>query len=140
MAKSSAERQAAYRSRHFENEDRHVERLNLVIDIDTKKRLARLSKCYGVTKRAMLERLVMQAEQDALYEADTISSTGCAEYFSGELRLKDTVIPGLQSSDIVKHGPMIESEHKTGLNQTEAKNLRLDRSVVDLHKDGDQHE
>jgi hypothetical protein len=111
MAKSSAERQAAYRSRLLENENRQFARLNLVIDIHTKRRLERLTKCYGVTKRAMLERLTMQAERDALYEADE-TPTGRAEYFSGELRLRDTVIPGLQNSDTVKHGPMIESEHE----------------------------
>ena len=98
MAKSNAERQAEYRARHLKCDDVKSERLNLMIDTDTKRRLERVCRCYGVTKRAMLERLLLQAEQDALDEADQ-TPTGQAEYFDGRLRLGETIVPPLQTSN-----------------------------------------
>ncbi len=96
MAKSNAERQAAYRARYLNNEQRKMERLNLVVDLETKRRIERLATCYGVTKRGLLERLTVQAECDALNEA-AHWETGQADYFKGLLRLHETVVIGLQT-------------------------------------------
>ena len=97
MVKSNAERQAEYRVRHLKCDEVKSERLNLMIDADTKRRLERVCICYGVTKRAMLERLLLQAEQDALDEADQ-TPTGHADYFAGRLRFCDTIVKPLQTS------------------------------------------
>ena len=66
MAKSNAERQAAYRVRHLKDEGGKGERLNLVIDVHAKCALERLAACYGVTQRAILERMLREAEQEAV--------------------------------------------------------------------------
>ena len=69
MALSGAERQAAYRERHLKDENGKGERLSLVIDMHAKRALERVAACYGVTQRAMLERLLAQAEEAALRRA-----------------------------------------------------------------------
>lgn len=86
MAKSNAERQAAYRARHLKDENGKGERLNLVIDLHAKKALERLALCYSVTKKQMLERLAMEAERVALEKVKILPS-GQADYYDGRLRL-----------------------------------------------------
>lgn len=86
MTKTNAERQAAYRVRHLRDEDGKGERLNIVIDLHAKRALERLAACYGVTQRAMLERLVLEAERDALDQAAKLSN-GQADYYDGKLRM-----------------------------------------------------
>lgn len=66
MAKSNAERQRAYRARHLHDIDGGGERINCVVPISTKRALERLAACYGVTQRKMIERLVADAQADAL--------------------------------------------------------------------------
>ena len=64
MAKSTAERQAAYRQKRAtagENGDR---RINTWATSGAVLALGRLSRRYGVTQREMLERLLMSADQD----------------------------------------------------------------------------
>jgi hypothetical protein len=72
MAKSNAERQAAYRARHLKDENGTGLRLNLVIDAHAKWALERLSVCYGVTQREMLERLARDAERATLDRVATL--------------------------------------------------------------------
>ena len=86
MAKSNAERQAAYRARHLKDEDGAGERLNLVIDLHAKRALERLATCYGVTQREALERLVLDADRAALDKV-AAQPTGHADYYAGRLRL-----------------------------------------------------
>jgi len=86
MAKSNAERQAAYRARHLKGEDGTGERLNLVIDLHAKRALERLAVCYGVTQREALERLVLDAERAALDKV-AAQPTGHTDYYAGRLRL-----------------------------------------------------
>lgn len=64
MAKTNAERQAAYRKhRAFAGPDSNGERrLNTFISTSTALALARLAKRYGVTKREMLERLISSTD------------------------------------------------------------------------------
>ncbi|MHB1301809.1 MAG: hypothetical protein ACYCY8_13225 [Burkholderiales bacterium] len=87
MAKSNAKRQADYRARHLHDVDGKGERLNMVIDLTTKRALERLAKCYGVTQRQMLERLVDDAERAVL---DKISLPAYSGYYDGQLKLDAT--------------------------------------------------
>jgi hypothetical protein len=71
MAKTVAERQAAYRMRRHEGEgDR---RLNMWIRSVANLALERLARRYGVTKREMIERLAVVADDEVLrtLELDT---------------------------------------------------------------------
>ena len=86
MATSNAQRQAAYRARHLTSEEGQGERLNLIVDIHTKRALERLAQCYGVTQRAMIERIVQQAEHAAIDAAPDRHG----DYYEGKLRLPVT--------------------------------------------------
>lgn len=92
MAKSNAERQAAYRARHLKNEEGKGERLNLVIDLHAKRALERLATCYAVTQRSMLQRVLIEAERAALDQAATFPN-GHADYYEGRLLLTPDVTP-----------------------------------------------
>ena len=72
MGKTNAERQAAYRSRQLKEEGSTGERLNLIIDLHAKRALERLSTCYQVTQRELIEHLVMQAQSAALDKLEAI--------------------------------------------------------------------
>jgi hypothetical protein len=84
---SNAQRQADYRARHLKSEDSQLQRLNLMIDLHAKRALERLASCYGVTQKSMLERLIRQAQEVALLEAEVLSPNGPADYYAGRLRL-----------------------------------------------------
>jgi hypothetical protein len=66
MGKSNAQRQAAYRQRHLKAVDAGLERVNLLVSVHAKQQLERLTACYGVTQRTMLERLLADAERACL--------------------------------------------------------------------------
>ncbi|MBM3394487.1 MAG: hypothetical protein FJY37_07640 [Betaproteobacteria bacterium] len=66
MGQSNAERQAAYRARHFNAMDGELERLNLALAVPAKARLERLASCYAVTQREVIETLLAQAERRLL--------------------------------------------------------------------------
>ena len=89
MAKpsSNAQRQADYRARHLKSEDAQLQRLNLMIDLHAKRALERLASCYGVTQKSLLERLIRQAQEVALLEAEGVTPNGPADYYAGRLRL-----------------------------------------------------
>ena len=76
MAATSAQRQAAYRQRAKHKE---VKRLNLWIDMSAAGALARLARREGVSQRAMIERLVNQAD-DAVYASLDLDSPEWREY------------------------------------------------------------
>ena len=78
MAKTNAERQAAYRERHLKDEQGMGERLNMVVDMKTKLALKRLAIRYGVTQRDVLEGLIDDAEDALLKE---LSATEQSEYY-----------------------------------------------------------
>ena len=93
MAKSNAQRQADYRERHLKDIDGTGERLNLIVDLHAKRALERLAACYAVTQRALLERLIREAERAALDRAEEMPGGG-ADYYEGRLRLSnDGVTP-----------------------------------------------
>ena len=66
MAKTNAERQRAYRARHLHDIDGGGERINTVIKVSAKRSLERLTACYGVTQREMIERLIADAQTKVL--------------------------------------------------------------------------
>ena len=85
---SNAQRQADYRMRHLKDVDGELERLNLLIDFHAKFALERLAYCYGVTQRAMLERLLMQADLLAQEQAAQEFPDGQAGYLDKRIRLQ----------------------------------------------------
>ena len=89
MATSNAERQAAYRAKHLKSVDGQGERLNLVVGISAKRALERLASCYGVTQRAMIEKLLRDAERQAANAAAAVSG-GDAGYYDKTIKLDVT--------------------------------------------------
>jgi hypothetical protein len=85
---SNAQRQADYRARHLKDVNGQLERLSLLVDLHAKRALERLASCYGVTHRAMLERLVMQANRVAQQQAGEHSPDGHADYFDKRISLQ----------------------------------------------------
>ena len=63
------------------------ERLSLLVDLHAKRALERLACCYGVTQRAMLERLLMQANLLAQEQAAQQDPDGQAAYFDKRISL-----------------------------------------------------
>jgi len=96
MTKTNAERQVEYRARQQELGNMGDQRLNTMIDLSATYGLERLAKCYGVTKKAMLERLIWDAESNAL-EIAAKKTNGVSRYYGGTLKLKlqdkDTFVP-----------------------------------------------
>lgn len=86
---TNAERQAAYRARHLASVDGQGERLNLIVGVQAKRALERLASCYGVTQRAMIEKLLQQAESAALDAAQNLPN-GQADYYDSKLKLSVT--------------------------------------------------
>lgn len=89
MATSNAQRQAAYRAKHLSGLDNDGSRLNLIVSDGAKRALERLASCYGVTQRAMLEKVLIDAELVACRAAAQIPG-GESAYFAGELKLNVT--------------------------------------------------
>jgi hypothetical protein len=63
MAKTNAERQAAYRQRHLKTLDGKKARINLIIDYSTKVAIERLARCYGITQAELLGKIVSEEQQ-----------------------------------------------------------------------------
>ncbi len=81
MAKTVAERQAAYRKGRAEAGENGERRLNTWVSTGSSLALDRLAKRYGVTKREMIERLVLEADQKIVGSFDP-DSREWGEYFS----------------------------------------------------------
>ena len=69
MAKSNAQRQSEYRHRQLKDENGEAQRLNLLLSVHAKRALERLSACYAVTRREVLEGLLRDAENAAIDRA-----------------------------------------------------------------------
>lgn len=71
MPKTSAQRQAAYRQRRDHGDGER--RLNTWISASAHLALQRIARHHGITRRALLERLVLTADDDivAALELDT---------------------------------------------------------------------
>ena len=83
LAKSNAERQRAYRERHLSDLEGQGERLNAIIKLSTKRSLERLASCYGVTQRAVLEKIIAEAETRLL---SRLGAKKQAAYFDKQLQ------------------------------------------------------
>lgn len=68
MGMTAAERQRAYRHRHLV--EGQGERLNLIVGVSAKRQLERLARHRQQSQRAILERLLADAEAAALAELD----------------------------------------------------------------------
>ncbi|TAH43378.1 MAG: hypothetical protein EYC67_14825 [Betaproteobacteria bacterium] len=91
MSSTNAQRQAAYRARHLQSVEGQGVRLNMIVGTHAKCALERLASAHGLTQRAMLERLLVQAEQHTLAALPTRLST---DYYEQQLRLPtETVTP-----------------------------------------------
>ena len=65
MSKSNVQRQRNYRHRHLKQTGEKyqmLERINQMVSLSAKSSLKRLASYYGVTQRAMLERLIEEAD------------------------------------------------------------------------------
>jgi hypothetical protein len=87
MALTNAQRQAAYRVRHLKDTEGLGERLNMVVSVDAKNQLKRLASCYGVTQRQLIERLLADAQSQAL---NTLNGTQANAYYDCTLTLSVT--------------------------------------------------
>lgn len=63
MAKTSRERQAAYRERHLKTEDATKSRLNILISDKAMLALKRLTKHYVTTQADMLEQVLLEEQR-----------------------------------------------------------------------------
>lgn len=66
MARSNAERQQTYRQRRPKAGDNGERRLNTWITTGAALALQRLARHYAVTKREMLERIILEADDTIL--------------------------------------------------------------------------
>ena len=80
MAKTAAERRAAYRKKRPHAGDNGERRINAWVTTGTSLALARLARRYGVTNREILEKLVGEADQNLSSTLD-IDSPEWSVYF-----------------------------------------------------------
>ncbi|WP_236720999.1 hypothetical protein [Paraburkholderia phytofirmans] len=91
MAKTAAQRQAAYRARrpHAGNDGNGERCLNVWIDTRASLALARLARRYAVTQRALIERLVIAEDERTLAEIEPDSVQWHAYFAVTSLRSND---------------------------------------------------
>ena len=85
MAKSNAERQRAYRERHLNDVAGDSERINTVVSMSAKLSLERLASCHGESQRAMLERVIAEAEDTLLSQ---LTSRKQSKYYDKQLKIE----------------------------------------------------
>ena len=68
MAKTAAERQADYRARRATAGEHGESRVNTWVSVKAALALDRLAQHHGLSKRDMLERLLLEAEKDIDHE------------------------------------------------------------------------
>ena len=88
MSKSNAQRQRDYRERHLKGlgeEYDMLERINLLVSHTAKTSLKRLASYAGTTQRAMLEKVLAEAEQRLM---ETLSGRQQDDYCDGKLSLR----------------------------------------------------
>lgn len=97
MAKTATERQARYRASRNEGDGDY--RLNTWISTSASLALARLARHEGVTKRALLERLVIEADRCVLNSLEP-DAPEWNEYFATRpLRRNETLTAPTDGSD-----------------------------------------
>ena len=88
MRKSSAQRQHDYRDRHLKQAgEKHemLERINQMVALSAKSSLKRLASYYGVTQRAMLERVIADADNKLII---TLTSEQQNDYYDMNITLR----------------------------------------------------
>ena len=97
MAKTAAQRQAAYRARrpHAGNDGNGERRLSIWIDTRASLALARLARRYAVTQQALIEQLLI-AEDNRILAGIELDSAQWRAYFV------DTVLRGNDGDQIEK--------------------------------------
>ena len=80
MSQSNAQRQAAYRARRDQGEGER--RVNTWISVCAYLALNRLAHRYGVTQKAMLEKLIVEAD-DAIFAGLELDSPEWTAYLAG---------------------------------------------------------
>lgn len=70
MAKTTKERQAEYRKKRPESGENGERRINTWVTTNAALALGRLANSYGVTKREILERLIIEADQQIINSLD----------------------------------------------------------------------
>jgi hypothetical protein len=111
MRKSGAQRQAEYRQRHLKDETGTLERLNLLVQVSAKRQLERLAYCDGVTQRAMLEKLLAEAERATL---DALSPEEQAPISTSGIRY---AVTHLQRHRDAQGGPLEPLSYHPGTTQ-----------------------
>jgi hypothetical protein len=86
MAKTAAQRQAAYRARrnHAGHDGGGERRLSVWVSTSTWLAIARLARRYAVTQRALIERLVIK-EDERVLAAIELDSPQWHAYFNDQL-------------------------------------------------------
>ena len=112
---TNAQRQAAYREKHL-GADGLGERLNLIVDAHCKAALKRLASCYGVTQKAMLERLVAAAERVAVERAGAQDS----DYYDCKLKFE-----GSATEEKIRINQAIQDEREQEMIDMRAKTRAL---------------
>lgn len=79
MAATAAERQAAYRRRRKDGDG--DSRLNTWVTASASLALDRLARHYAITRRAMLERLILAADDEIVHGLE-LDSPEWASYFN----------------------------------------------------------
>jgi hypothetical protein len=83
MAMTNTERQRRYRERAFRDPDGlNLSRVNVPVNPNAAAALKRLAHGYGVTQRALLERLLSEAEAVAI---GNLEPAARGEYYDGRL-------------------------------------------------------
>ncbi len=91
MRKSNAQRQQDYRDRHLKQAgEQHemLERINHMVSLSAKCSLKRLASYYGVTQRAMLERVIATANNKLI---NTLTSQQQNDYYDMNITLRSNV-------------------------------------------------
>jgi hypothetical protein len=87
MAKTAAQRQAAYRARRAQagSDGNGERRLSVWVSTEAALALGRLAGRYGITKREMLERLVLAEDKRILDEISLDSAEWTAYFCAGSV-------------------------------------------------------
>lgn len=92
MAKTQAERQAVYRAKRATAGENGERRINAWVTTGAALALARVSRRYGVTRRQMLERLILAADQQIVSALDP-DSEEWAVYFGEPAKVRKFAAP-----------------------------------------------
>ena len=99
MSKSNVQRQRNYRDRHLKQtgEDYEMlERINQMVSLSAKSSLKRLASYYGVTQRAMLERVIEDADHLLI---NTLPNEQHNDYYDMKITLRSNCNKGLLRND-----------------------------------------